>query len=509
MLRALVESLTRKNKQLVAAVTELQDNNKVLAARVRELEQLTIELKQMVFGKKRERFDGHPQLPFAGDEPEPQPEPHVLEASDDEEVVQHPRPARTSRGVRRLPKDLPREIIEIELPAEQRRCAHGCLMEAIGFEVTEEVDFRPASFLVREVRRPKYACKAHEESGIVTAELPERPIAKGMAGAGLLAHVVTAKYKDHLPLHRQHGIFLREGVDIAESTMVDWVADVAKLCEPVVAAMRDEVLTAHVVQTDDTPICVQDRAVPKGSKRGYLWVYLGDGTAVFDYTPGRSRAGPRDFLGDRQGWVQADAYSGYDVVFRESQACEVGCWAHARRYFFKALETEPGAAGIVLSIIRRLYEIEHEATSAGASAEERVAWRKRESDALLAKLHRWLVLTKEDVLPKSPIGRAISYSLNQWTALTRFLEDGRLQLDNNAAERALRQVAVGRKNWIFAGSDAGARRAAVLYSLVGSCSNLGINCFEYLRDVLVQLAADANRAAALTPRAWLAARASA
>lgn len=494
------QDLHAENERLRAVNEELASRLRELEKEKAELAQQLEQLKKLVYGRRSERYVDHPGLPFEDEEEPPKP-PHVDEAPDEEhEVVR--RKAR-KRGIKRLREDLPRDRIVIEIPEDERRCACGTVMDPIGEEVTEELEYQPASFFIREIVRKKYACKAHEEQGVVTPDLPARPIAKGMPGPGLIAQVLTAKYKDHLPLHRQHGIYMRHGVDIAESTLCDWVADGARLFQPVVNHLKNSVLDSHVVQTDDTPITVQDRAIDRGSRRGYLWVYLGDdGDAVFDYTQGRSRDGPKRFLGDYRGWLQADAYSGYDAIFRDDSVVEVGCWAHARRRFFKALSTEPEEAGHVLAAIRELYRVERDADRHDLDHAVRRELRQRESGPVLKALHTWLRSLQRSVLPKSPFGKAISYCLNQWQALNRFLEDGALQLDNNRAERALRQVAVGRKNWLFAGSDAGAKRAATIYSIVVTCWMNKIDPFAYMRDVMPRLAQSSHHVHGLTPRAW-------
>ncbi len=492
--------------------------NEDLRARIRELAELTeratdlaaqIEaLKRYFFDRRRERFVDHPELPFPGDENEPEKPPFVDEAPDDEEPDIDPlrNKPRRRRGVKRVRDDLPRKREVIEVAEDERRCQCGDVMQEIGEDITEELEYRPASFFVREIARKKYACKKHEEQGVVTPELPPRPIAKGMAGASLLAQIVTAKYKDHLPLHRQHGIYMRQGVDIAESTMVDWVRDVAALLTPVVEATREEILDAPIVSTDDTPICVQDRSHPKGSRKGFLWAYLGEpGDVVFRYTKGRSRDGPLEFFGKYEGYVQADAYSGYDALFRRSRVAEVGCWAHARRRFFKALATAPEPAKYAIAAIRSLYQFEADATKADFDVDARRQLRQQESRPLLEMLRPWLKSLKSSVLPKSPIGKAVSYTLNQWDALSRFVEDGRLALDNNRTERAIRQVAIGRKNWMFAGSDAGGERAAAIYSVIGGCIELKVDPLEYLEDVIRRIAAG-DDPRVLTPPAWSAAR---
>jgi hypothetical protein len=323
-----------------------------------------------------------------------------------------------------------------------------------------------------------------------------------MAGPTLLAQIVTAKYKDHLPLHRQHGIYKRHGVEIAESTMVDWIRGTAALVEPITAAMRDSILSRDIVSTDDTPICVLDPKHPNGSKKGFLWAYLGEpGEVVFDFTPGRGRDGPLTFFGDYQGYGQADAYGGYDALFAKPGIIEVGCWAHARRRFHEALEVDAEHAKHAIAAIRALYDIEGQADDGGMEPALRRELRLQQSRPLLVDFKAWLEAVQPQVLPKSQMGKAIGYTLRQWDALNRFLDDGRLKLDNNRTERAIRQVAIGRKNWMFAGSEDGGRRAAILYSLIGGCIELKLDPYAYLADIL-QRAAEGEDPAQLTPLAW-------
>jgi hypothetical protein len=318
--------------------------------------------------------------------------------------------------------------------------------------------------------------------------------------------VVVSKFKDHLPLHRQSGIFARHGAEIAESTLGDWVKDAAEMLSPVVDAMKGSVLDSHVVQTDDTGITVLDANHQNGSRRSFLWAYVGDrDEVVFDFTQGRGREGPRTFLGDYRGYLQADAYSGYDVIFQKGTVTEVGCWAHARRRFFDAHETGHEQATHALQILQRLYAIEREAKELGLDSGRRRERRQLEAKPLLEAMKTWLVALKPTVLPKSPMGEAIGYALRQWDPLMRYLEDGRLEIDNNRVERQIRSVAVGRKNWLFAGSDAGARRAATMYSLVCTCGLLDIEPWAFFKDVLQRIA-EGQDPALLTPRLWKAAR---
>lgn len=490
--------------QLRARIAELEAQKAKLLETNEHLAQLVEKFRRMVFAARRERHvdERHPRLPFPEEEPPAlPPPPHVDEAPDDEvEAVQK---KQRRRGVSRQRSDLPRVREVIETPAEQRLCpCCGKPMQPIGEEITEVLDYQPAVLRIREIARVKYACKEHEESGVVQPELPARPIAKGAASSSLIAQVVVAKYKDHLPLYRQSKIFERFGADLPESTLCDWVKAAAELLQPVVDVIKASILESFVIHSDDTGILVQDRNHQKGSRRSYLWAYVGDrDEVVFDFTPGRSRDGPVRFLGDYRGHLQVDAYSGYDAVLHRGKVVEVGCWAHARRYFFEALDTAEDYAGDALAAIRVLYDVEREAKERGLDADATWQLRHERSHLVLEQMQPWLQGLQNTVLPKSPLGEAIRYALNQWQPLTRYLDDGRLAIDNNIVERQIRGVAVGRKNWLFAGSDEGGKRAAVLYSIISTCALQGVEPWAYLTDVLQRLAQGEN-AEVLTPRLW-------
>ena len=265
-------------------------------------------------------------------------------------------------------------------------------------------------------------------------------------------------------------------------------------------------LESDVVQTDDTPVLVIDRQHQQGRRHGFLWAYVGDRAEVaFDFTPGRSRAGPMRFLDGYRGILQADAYAGYDQIFASGDVIEAGCMAHARRKFVEAEKADPTNVGHVLATMRRLYSVERQAMEQGRDAAARRELRQRESKPLLEAMGPWLRDLHRSVLPKSPLGKATGYAVRQWDALNRFVDDGRIEIDNNRVERQMRQVAVGRKNWLFAGSDAGGVRAATIYSLVCTCGLLGIEPWAYLKDVLQRIA-EGEPVDALTPRLWRAAR---
>jgi transposase len=420
-----------------------------------------------------------------------------------------PAAARPARGHGRtpLPALLPRRRVEHTLPEERCTCtACGARLVKIGEETSEQLDYQPASLFVTEHVRYTYACHACEGT-VVTAERPAAPIEKGRPGPGLLAQVVTAKYADHTPLHRQVDIFARHGVTLARQTLCDWVAAAADVLTPLYEDLTATVLASRVIHTDDTGVPVLDRT-RTATREGRLWVYIGDGhpaDIVYDYTADRSRAGPRAFLGDFRGYLQADAYAGYDALYATGRIVEVGCWAHARRYFFDAKASDPGRALPALGFIQQLYAVERAVKD--AEAETRRARRLADAGPVLARFRQWLDAQADVVLPKSPIGEAVGYARAQWTALTQYGQDGALAIDNNVAERALRKVVTGRANWTFCGSDAGGRRAAILYSFVATCQSHRLDPWAYLRDVLERLPSYPNRRRAeLLPRAWKAAQ---
>jgi transposase len=406
-------------------------------------------------------------------------------------------------GRKRRPADLPRIPVVHDLPEDAKSCK-GCggALVRIGEETAEQLEYVPGCFHIVLHIRPKYACK-NCQANVVIAEPPSQPIDKGLPGPGVLAHVVTSKYADHLPLNRQTGIFERHGVDVSRSTLCDWIARSAELLEPVVDAMIRDVLASKVVHTDDTPVPVQD-GDRRHTRQGRLWVYVGDrahAQTVFDFSPNHEQGWPQAFLKDFKGYLQADAYPGYNKLYATGNVIEVGCWAHGRRYFFEAQETHRDPARTAMAYIHELYAIEEAARDLTAPDRQKI--RAERARPVLDDLYRWLDAQAAVVLPKSPMGEAITYVRQQRSALLRYLDDGDLSIDNNAAERALRRVAIGRKNWMFTGSDEGGRRAAILYSLVASCQQNGVEPFRYLRDVIERVSTHpAREVAELMPSRW-------
>jgi transposase len=454
---------------------------------------------QRLFGKKAERVDPR-QLQLAleqlGNERGAITEPVEMD-SGETPVRGHTR--RRPTGRRPLPAHLPRRRVEIDISDAEKQCPCGQTRTRIGEDRSEKLEYEPASFVVIETVRPKYACPGCHE-GVVEAPSPPQAVEKSLAGEGLLAHVVVSKYVDHLPLHRIEGIFARERIDLPRSTLCGWVADVATALTPIGEQLRLEITAADYLQTDDTSITVLDER--GGSFKGRLWTYLDPLTpqVVFDATPTHEGDGPKAFLAPFQGTLQADAYSGYDALYQSGRVIEVGCWAHVRRGFVEAFLID-SAAALMIALIQQLYQVEQAATE--LDPDGRRALREKQSAPLLIKIDAERQALSRTVLPKSPLGEAVRYLTNQWAALQRFVDDGRVAIDNNRAENMLRIVAVGRKNWLFAGSFEGARRAALLYSLVQSCKLMDIPPFDYLKDVLLRIATHPHRLIGqLTPKGW-------
>jgi transposase len=482
-----------------------------LQERDRQIGQLSSQLealKRRLFGRRSEKMDPRQLMLELGAWLAAQSAAAAEEAPAAAPVAESSEGSRTrpGHGRRRLPETLPRQRIEYHPLPEACTCRECAVpLKRIGEEVSEQLEYVPASFLVIEHARVQYACPQCQ-GNVVIGSLPVKPIDKGLPGPGLLAHVLTSKFADHLPLNRLEGIFARHGMELSRSTMCDWVAAAATSLEPVIGVMKGEVLASRKIHTDDTTVPVLD-ADRRSTRTGRLWVYLGDAEhphVVFDYTPDRSRDGPMAFLRGYKGYLQADAYAGYNGVYAGQEVMEVACWAHARRKFFDAMPSDARRAQVALAHIRELYRIEKAARDLEAGPRQQL--RVAEAKPVLETFKRWLAEQSACVLPKSPIGEAIGYARGQWQALQRYVDDGILDIDNNQAERALRRVAIGRKNWMFAGSDEGGRRAAIVYSVVASCAVLKINPYEYLRDVLARLpSAPPESLATLTPKSWKAA----
>jgi transposase len=475
--------------------------------RLRQTQHLLEQLLRHRYGARRERVDENQLFLFAAG---------IVESGQaaippPTEETPSPQPKRRGHGRKPLPASLERRRVVYDLAEHRRYCPEcGEGLQHIGEETSERLEYVPASFHVIEEACQKYACR--KGCTVVTADKPRAPIDKGRPGPGLLAQVAVSKYADHLPLYRQEGIYRRQGVGLSRQTLCGWMRQCADLVHPLYARMKREVLNSKVVGTDDTPVHVLDRSRSR-TRVGRIWTYVGDDRhpyTVYDYTPNRSRAGPEAFLDDFTGYLQADAYVGYDQLYQDPnrQVVEVACWAHARRKFFEAQSSDVMRSTIMPAYIRLLYDIEREARKAKLTAKQRYRLRHRRSGLILDDIHAYLEKEREQVLPKSPIGVAVGYALSNWRALVRYLDDGDLEIDNNPAERSLRGIAIGRKNWMFYGSDNGGRTGAVLTSLIATCRRHGIEPFSYLRDVFERIGEHPHtRLDELLPDRWQAARA--
>jgi transposase len=440
------------------------------------------------YGPRAERFDPRQLLLFGLLVPR-------IESLSPASTSRSKSPNRSKHGRQRLPDHLPRLSIEHDLDESEKACpCCGEQRQRIGREKNEQLEHLPSNFVVLEHIRHKYACKrcnsghcqkCDGQAHIDLAAKPQQPIEKGMAGPGLLAYMVTSKLADHLPLYRLEQIFARQQVNISRSTLCGWMAAAARVVEPLYKLMCDRVRQSDVMHTDDTTVPVQHEG---HCRQGRLWTYFGNGChpyIVYDYTPTRSGQGPLGWLGAWKGFLQADAYAGYDKLYARGDVTEVACWAHARRKYFDAQESDPARSLWMLEMIRRLYAVECDAT--GRDAPTRLLLRQSRSTPILEQIRLWLVEQQPQVLPRSPVAQAIGYTLNQWAALVIYTTDARLSVDNNVAERALRRVAVGRKNWMFCGHDESAQGHTILWSLIASAQRHEIDVQLYLRSVLAHL----------------------
>jgi transposase len=468
-------------KQMIAELLrELRSSRR----RAEEVEQRLDALLRRLYGPRPEpiRPDQPLLFPEIDIPPSPPPPPPPEEK---------PSQAQKSKphGRRRPPRDLRHEQRRYELTAAERLCPE-CHQEReeIGVESVPQYEYKPAEVYVVEHQRVKYACKCCAGHVAIAAK-PPQPIDKGLPGPGLLAQIVMDKYQYHLPLHRSEQRFAQLGVTMPRSTMCDWMAACAVLLTPLCQSLKQWILQAKVLHTDDTTVPVRDET--RSSHRyGRLWDYIGDKDhpgVVFDYTTTHARDGPAAFLKEFRGFLQADAYGAYDGIYTGSGGTiiEVGCWAHGRNKFHDAQSSDPERVLAAKAWVRKLYDVEDEAKE--SSSAERLRLRQEKSVPLLESFHQWLLVQQTQVLPKSPIAAAINYVLNQWQALNRYTTDGDLHIDNNVSERMLKLIGMGRINWLFLGSDKGGQTAAVLFSVTATCKHLGIDTFAYLRDVLERL----------------------
>ncbi len=509
LLDAKEKYLTLKNNELQELLAQQTATTEQFAQSIEQKNQLIALLEQKikrllsaVRGSRQERIDPNQLMLFSPEElqqlieelenPKPQPEPTLENLPEENE-----KKAKKRSGRRNFPKHFQEEVIRHEIPVAERSCpCCGEQRSEIGMEESRQLDIVPMSFKVIVHQRIKYACKSCQEQ-VSIASKPPQPIEKGIPAPGLCAYVTLSKFGDHQPLYREEDLFNRIGWTIRRSTLCEWLAALAGLAGPLVARMKSLLLQSSVIHTDDTKIKMMQ---PLQCHEAKFWPYQGDWLhpyVVFDFTLDRKRYGPANFLVGYEGYLQADAFSGYDCLYAGGKVREVACWIHTRRYWHQSLDSDPIRANTALGFIARLVQIESELRhrypeqdAQGTREFERIAEaRQKLAVPILASFKQWLDQENQNdrLLPKSEIRQAFTYTLNQWEALCRYTEAGYLSLDNNAAERNVKYPAIGRKNFLFVGNQVAGNNAAIFYSLVTSAKRNGVEPYAWLRDIYSQL----------------------
>lgn len=486
---------TIKNQQIQEQFVPKEQYDKLLFE-YEYLKQQLVELKRMIFGSKSERFiaSDDAQLNLFDTIGQNDPNTEIKEITYTKEIQKKEKqhPIRT-----KIPAHLPRveEVIEPQSLGDNAK--------KIGEEITEILEYNPARIFVRKIIRPKYAKAGNQ--GIVIAELPCLPIPKGNAGASLLAQVMVSKFIDHLPFYRQIQIFKRQDLILSDSTLNGWFNGTARLLVPLYDTLEKQLLKSDYLQADESPIGVQDSHKKGALHTGYQWVYRDpiQGMVLFKYHPSRERKAPEEILNSFSGALQTDGYQAYRNMKTEGEITLLACMAHARRYFEKALDNDLQRAGHVLGKMQQLYSIERNAREKGIDFETRKRYRSLYASPILLGLEKWLKKNISIVLPKSAIGKAISYTLNLWPKLIGYIIDGKYEIDNNLIENAIRPLALGRKNYLFAGSHKAAQYAAMMYSFFATCKINDIEPLTWLTDVLERIPEHkANKLSELLPQNW-------
>jgi len=502
-----LEQALEINARQQAQLTEMAALYEQAQRHIGHLEHRLADLLRRLFGSRSERYVPDQfvmdDILKAGEKAAEEPPAAVVavKATERRKAAPH--------GRSEIPDHFEREEIILDIPEAQKVDAQGQALVKLRDEISEKVAWRGGCWYVKRFIRPVYVEADRQGDGTVQcAPMPDSPINKCKADTSVLALVAVKKWADHLPVYRQREIFLREGLKIATTTLDAWAIEPILACEPLYEALKTKVLASPVIHTDDSPVDLQ---VPKrgSTKEARLWVYLrgiGPPLRFFEFTTDRRKERPGEILKHYRGYVQADAYSGYDTLFNSREdIIEVGCWAHARRKFDEAKGSAPMQSCEMLGLIRLLYDIERRVKD--SSEEQRLAARQSDSLPLLKTFFERVEKMVPSTLPSQPLGKALTYVLNQRKALMRYTTDGRLNIDNNRAENAIRPLAIGRKNWLFAGSERGGKACAIALSLIQSAKALEINCYDYLHDVYNRIMSHpVNRLHELLPDEWKAAR---
>lgn len=438
------------------------------------------QLKRMIFGSKSERFTGQSdgQLTLGLDMEEVTPQ-----APETEQINYTRKKAKTNKSVPvrlALPSHLHRQEIVIEPQGDLTGA------KRIGAAETEILEYTSGKFYVVKYTRPKYVT---EDKKIIIGELPSLPIPKGNAGPGLLSHLMVSKFVDHLPFYRQVQQFKRQDIDIAESTISGWYSAICRLLEPLYNTLVKQVQESDYINADETPIPVQTKDKPGTTHKGYHWVYFSPPKKLvcFDYRKSRGREGPDEFLKTFRGALQTDGYAAYTIYGNKKDIALLACMAHSRRKFDQSKDNDPKRAGYMLERFQELYRVERLAKEDALTSQERKELRERESLPILNEMEQWMKNQLVEVLPKSAIGKAITYTLGLWPRLIRYIENGDWEIDNNLVENSIRPVALGRKNYMFAGSHEAAQQAAMMYSFLGTCKINNVEPIAWLKEVLKRI----------------------
>lgn len=427
-------------------------------------------------------------------------EQEILPPAQDETITV-PEHKRKKRGRKPIPEDIPRKEIIHDLKESEKTCLCGCTLSPIGEEVSEKLDYIPARLIVERHIRLKYACRGcegveSEQGAVKIAAMPPQIIPQGIVTPGLLAHIITAKFVDGLPFYRQEKQFKRLGIDLSRSTMVSWAMSVARACQPLLGLFEQEILANHIIGIDETPIQVMNEPGRSNTTKSYMWVFFGNDpmhlTVLYNYHPSRSGQA-LEFLKDHKGYIQSDGYSGYNELGNSADIIHVGCLVHIRRKFMEVVKLSKrdkkkgGTAQTILDLIGQLYLLERSFEAQKLKPDRIKEERQKHSVPILHQIKSILDQRKNTSPPKSKLGAAINYALNQWERMICYVQDGRLRPDNNLVENAIRPFAVGRKNWLFHGSPSGAEAGALFYSLIETAKLNGLEPYSYLRYLFENL----------------------
>lgn len=492
-------------KQVISSLqSSLEEKERQYQADIKILKEQVAFFRDKLFGRKSEKhpLDLNPPQLLLFDEPA---DISSEKATPSDEEVEVPAHKRKKPGRKPLPKDLPRVEVIHDLKEEEKICECGCQLSRIGTEESEKLDIIPAKVRVIHHIRYKYACKncegvESEQGAVRIAPAPKELIPKSIATPGLLAYVLTSKFVDHLPFYRQEDQFKRIGVDLSRATMANWSIKVAQCCNPLLRLLQTEMLSGPLVHIDETTVQVLKEPGRQNTAKSYMWVFRGGSpdkpTLVFQYHPTRSGQVPLDYLCDYEGYIQTDGYSGYNALGKKKGIIHVGCWAHVRRKFkevqnaaknIRTRKRKTGSAEVALSYIGKLYAIENISKSLDYSPKQIYQARQDKARQILDEFKQWLDKRSLQTPPKGLLGKAISYTLNEWDKLIRYLDDGLLRPDNNLAENAIRPFVVGRKNWLFSGSPKGAEASAALFSLIETAKANELEPYLYLRCLFEKL----------------------